>query len=310
MPASIHNAARWFSRETFSIWNPQTGDFYGELIGRKKRIDAFVSLWHRSTRREHLYFLPEAEQQYDLTQAVVLRHDNSGTLYLISETIERDYWINDSQYVTMVRAHRVVPPSGGPAQFFPVRVQGSGDDLGPVVIGPAQACYADTELRSTHKTEDSEETSIGEYFVAYSRNIEEQEGDFISVGGVYYRFMELHSDSGYRYSRASQESPKFKTVEFKLPAAASPAIFDPVTGTMTSSDEVSRQVSVLVGDEIAAGRVAEHKVDESMTLFIYLNHIGFEPYLGQTVIRDGRKYRVISKNLRIEEKQIKLEVAP
>jgi hypothetical protein len=47
-----------------------------------------------------------------------------------------------------------------------------------------------------------------------------------------------------------------------------------------------------------------------MTLFIYLSHIGFDPELGQSLIRDGRRYRIIAKSLRIEEKQIKLEVAP
>lgn len=309
MPASIHNAARFFARETFSIWNPVSNTFSGSLIGRKKRIDAFVSLWHRSTRREHLYFRPDAEQAHMLSSVEVLRHDNSGLIYLLSETIERDYWLGDSPYTTMVRAHRVVPPSGGPAQLYPVRVLGTGNDLGPVSIGPAQLGYADTELRSTHDSEDTEQVAVGEYFLAYSRNLQPREGDFITVGGAQYRLMELHYDSGYCYSRAVQEGPKFKTVEFKLPST-SPAVFDVATGTMTAAAEVTRQVSVLIGDLDQEGRTPEQKISETLVLYVYLEHIGFDPYLGQTVIKDGRKYKIISKSSRIEEKQLKLEISP
>ena len=309
MPASLHNAARFFARETFSIWDPDLNTFYGSLIGRKKRVDAFVSLWHRSTRREHLYFRQPFEQWYNLEQAVVLRHDNSGLIYLLSETIERDYWLGDSLYMTMVRAHRVTPPSGGPAQFYPVRVLGTGDDLGPVSIGPAQAGWADTELRSTHDSADTEQVAVGEYFLAYSRNLAAKEGDFITVQGSDYRLMEIHSDSGYRYARAAQETPKFKTVEFKLPSS-SPAVFDVATGAMTAATEVTRQVSVLVGDSDTQGRTAEHKVAESMTLYVYFEHIGFSPYLGQVVVKDGRRYTITALRERIEEKQLKLEVAP
>ncbi len=309
MPASLHNAARFFARETFSIWDPDLNTFYGSLIGRKKRVDAFVSLWHRSTRREHLYFRQPFEQWYNLEQAVVLRHDNSGLIYLLSETIERDYWLGDSLYMTMVRAHRVTPPSGGPAQFHPVRVLGTGDDLGPVSIGPTQAGWADTELRSTHDGTETEQVAVGEYFLAYSRNFAARDGDFITVQGSDYRLMEIHSDSGYRYARAVQETPKFKTVEFKLPPS-SPAVFDVATGAMTAATEVTRQVSVLVGDSDTQGRTAEHKVAESMTLYVYFEHIGFSPYLGQVIVKDGRRYTITALSKRIEEKQLKLEVAP
>jgi hypothetical protein len=309
MPASIHNAARFFSREIFSIWDPDLNTFYGSLIGRKKRIDAFVSLWHRSTRREHLYFRQPFEQWYDLEQAVALRHDNSGTIYLLSETIEKDYWLDNSLYTTMVRAHRVTLPSGGPAQFYPVRVLGTGDDLGPVNIGPAQVGWADTELRSTHDSAGTEQVVVGEYFLAYSRNFSAKDGDFIAVGGKDYRVLETFSDSGYRYARSIQESPKFKTVEFKLPAS-SPAVFDVAAGSMTAATEVTRQVSVLIGDSDTQGRTAEHKVSELLTIYVYLEHIGFVPYLGQVVVKDGRRYKIISKSERIEEKQLKLEIAP
>jgi hypothetical protein len=310
MPASIHNAAAFFARESFSIWDPATNTFDGgTLIGRKKRIDAFVSLWHRSTRRDHLYFRPEDEQAYSVSSAAILRHDNSGMLYLISDTIESDYWLNDSQYTVMLRAHRVMPPSGGLAEFYPVRTQGSGDDLGPVVIGPSELCYIDTELRSTHSAPETEEVTIGEYFAAYSRNITAQEGDFLRFDGSDYRLMELHSDSGYRYARTSQESPKFQTVQFKLPSST-PAVFDPVTGTMTGGTEITRQVSALFGKRLAAGRTPEHDVAEKLELFIYLSHIGFEPQLGRELVWKGRRYRIISLEQRIEERQIKLEVAP
>jgi hypothetical protein len=307
MPVALKTSATFFAKETFTPWVPATNTFAGTpLVGRKKRIDPFVSLWHRSSRRVHI--LLDVDQFPALP--FVLRHDNTGVPYLISETIESDAWIQDQRYTTMLRAHRCDGPSGGQAQFIAVRTQGTGNDLGPAVLQTAVTGFADVELRSTHKSEDSEETSVGEYFVAYSRNFATQEGDFILFGGSHYRIMEQHYDSGYHYSRASQESPKFKLAEFKLPSATTPAIFDPMTGTMTAQTEVSRQVSVLIGESAVSGEVTEARMQEKLTLYIYLNHIGFEPYLGQDVVIAGRRYRVTARSTRIEEKQIKLEVTP
>ena len=70
MPASVRISSGYFKRETFEVWDPSTQVFGPtQLTGRKKRIDAFVSLWHRSSRRAHIYVLPESQ-----TSSVVALH--------------------------------------------------------------------------------------------------------------------------------------------------------------------------------------------------------------------------------------------
>jgi hypothetical protein len=192
---------------------------------------------------------------------------------------------------------------------LPVRTQGTGDDLGLVQIGPAQLGWADTELRSTHKTDGTEETSVGEYFVTYSRNFSVQEGDFILVQGRHYRIMEEFADSGFRSSRSSQESPKFETLVFDWPAT-SPSIYDPVTGTFTAATNGTRLVSGLIGMRKRAGDTREHSVKDTLQVYIYTTHIGFDPRLGQSVTHDGTAYTVRSVAKSVEDKQWVLGLEP
>jgi hypothetical protein len=306
MPASIRISSGYFKRETFEVWNPDTQTFGpARLIGRKKRIDAFVSLWHRSSRRAHIYVLPESQT----SGVIALRHANTGVPYLVSESRDEDSWQRDGNtYEVMLRCHRVDGPSGGVAQHYPVTVAGTGDDLGPVTIGPPVLGFGDTELRSTGEAEGSVRVAAADYFVAYSRNLAVAEGDYIAVAGNDYLIMERHYDSGYAYSRAKQESPHFQTVEFKLPSST-PGYFDPHTGTMTAASEVSRQVSAFVASQARSGSLPEHTVADKLTLYIYLRHIGFEPLLGHGVIFDGVRFTVDSVRQSLEDKQWRLDLS-
>jgi hypothetical protein len=305
VPASIHISAGYFKRDSFEVWTPGTTTFGPRaIIGRKKRIDAFVSLWHRSSRRVHIYVKPEE----DVSGILALRGAD-GSIYLISGTVEADSWQgDDNNYEVLLRAHKAIAPSGGPAEHYPVRVAGSGDDLGPVVIGPAVSGYADTELRSTADTEQSLQVAEAEYFVAYSGNFDVADGDFIKFGSFWYRIMEINFDSGYYYSRAKQDQPRFQTVEFKLPSAT-PAIFDPQTGRLTGGTEMTRQVSVLVGNQTRAGQLGQQQIAETMDLFVYQQHIGFTPRLGHGLVLDNVRYTVDSVTRETTEKQWRLGVS-
>jgi hypothetical protein len=311
MPASIKIAANYFKRDTFTLWNPATNLFDTKIIGsgRQNRADRFVSLWPKSSRRTHLFLQPE-QDAYTPQQLLVVRHDSSGEIYLISESTESEFWQGGTTpYDRIVRAHKLSGPSGGPAQFYPVRTAGTGDNLGVVQIGPAQLGWADTELRSTHKTDGTEETSVGEYFVTYSRNFSVLEGDFILVQGRYYRIMEEFADSGFRSSRSSQESPKFETFIFDWPSTT-PSVYDPVTGTFTSATNGTRLVSGLVGKRVRTGDTREHAVKGTLQVYIYTNHIGFEPRLGTKVTHAGTVYKIQSVSKSVQDKQWVLGMEP
>ncbi len=306
MPASIRISSGFFKRETFEVWDPVAKRFGPTtLVGRKKRIDAFVSLWHRSSRRDHIYVLPGSQ-----TAAIsALRHVTTGVPYLVSQTQDADSWQqNGNVYEVMLRCHKVSGPSGGEALHYPVAVAGSGDDLGPVTIGPAVLGFADTELRSTNEAEGTIRVAGAEYFVAYSRNLAVSEGDYINVAGDDFLILERHYDSGYCYSRAKQESPHFQTVEFKLPSTT-PGVFDPRTGKVTGVSEVTRQVSAFISAQSRTGNLAEHSLSERLTLFIYLRHIGFIPQLGQGVMLNGVRYTLDSIRQSLEDKQWQLELS-
>jgi hypothetical protein len=306
VPASIRIAAGFFERETFALWNPQTGVFGPATVtGRNKRIDAFVSLWHRSSRRHHIYLLPESST----ANIYALRSLSNDTTYIVSQTTEADSWQGDDNiYSRMLRCHKVSAPSGGSALHYPVRVLGSGDDLGPVVMQPTVNGLADTELRSTSDDRESVQIAIGEFLLAFSRNLVVNDGDFLVVNGTWYRVIEVLLDSGYHYARAIQDEPRFQTVEFKLPSAT-PATFDPRRGRLTGGTEMTRQVSVLVDTTVRSGQLAEHVIAEKLTVYIYRNHIGFRPELGHGLVLNGVRYTVDAVSLPLEQKQWKLEVS-
>lgn len=306
MPGSLHIAANFFKRETFLVWDSATQQFGPvSFVGRKKRIDAFVSLWHRSSRREHIYVKPDL----DYANIIAVQHVTSGVPYLISGTVESDSWqADDNVYDVLLRCHKVSGPSGGVAQWYPVQVLGTGDDLGPVQIGPPVAGFADSELRSTSDLNDSVQSAIAEYYLAYSSNLTPVEGDYITLQNNTYRIMETNVDSGYSYARVKQEPPRFETAEFKLPSST-PAKFDPATGKMSAGTEITRQVSVLVDARSRTGKLPQHQISETLEVYVYLAHIGFTPLLGHGVVLDGVRYTVDRVTRSLENKQWKLEVS-
>jgi hypothetical protein len=303
MPVSIKTAANYFCRDSFSWWDPDTDTFQGSFLGRVRRIDDFVSLWHRSSRRQHFYIRPDAIY----TDTGVFIHNNTGQIWLISQTQQFDDWQSAGIYTKMLRAHSLEAPSGVKAEFYPVTTAGSGNNLGPVTVGPAQLVYADLELRTVTKPDDSVEIVTGEYLLAYSRNVTVNDGDFFKHSGSWYRVLEPYGDSGFSYCRAEDLDPAFVTATFTL---SDTAAFNPVTGAFSTGTATTRQVSVIVGGSKTTGRPSDRDLAEELTLYIYLRHIGFEPEVGMKLTLNSKPYRVISVNKHYENTQYELVVAP
>jgi hypothetical protein len=119
MPLSLSNAAQAWNAEQFLVWDPTTDTFGSGVVGRMKRIDPFVSLWNKASRRHNVFFTPGT----DVSGVTVVRHNLSGVTFLLSPTFEQDAWQGGAAYTEMHRCHKVTPPSGR-AHFSRPRASG------------------------------------------------------------------------------------------------------------------------------------------------------------------------------------------
>jgi hypothetical protein len=303
MPVSIGTAANYHNRESFSIWDPTTNTFGSPVLGRTKRMDPFVSLWHRSSRRGNIFLVPGQA----VSTALVLRHDLTGVAMLLSKTTEHDSWLNGSEYSAMYRIQKASAPSGGVATFYSPTVSGTGDNLGEVSL-VATTVYVDVEFRSSSEPNDTINAALGDYLVFCSGNVAPKKGDYVLFGGKYYRGEEWFYDAGFICCRAVQESPRFTLATFYLRGATAP-VFDPVTGAMGTGSLTERKVSVTLDRLLEDGRPTE-KVEESFDMFIDVRHIGFTPTIGTSVLVSSRTYRVVSVGKSEDGFQWHLKVAP
>jgi len=303
MPASIKIAAAYFCRDSFEVWNPITGAFTaGTFAGRVQRMDTFVSLWHRSSRRHHIFV--KAGETIGSPEAI--RSVANGKVYLISQTENKDYWQNGELYAHMLTAHLVMPPSGGDTQLITVRVAGVAPDLGPVVLGTPVNGYADFELRTTKSEGNTEELVTGEYIAAFNKSLLAQRGDYLVFDSTYYRVLEKYFDSGLCYARVERDPPAYEILEFKIPSGT-PSVYDPATGSMTAKTEVTRQVSALLGKRTDSGVIEDREIERALTAYIYHEHIGFDPEIGAEFLYDSVRYRVVSVDQGLLTGQWKIE---
>jgi len=305
MPLSIGTAAQNWNVEHFSRWDPTTDTFGPGVVGRKRRIDPFVSLWSKASRRANLHFVPGS----DTSGWAVVRHDLSGDVFLLSATIDRDAWQGGSSYNEMYRAHKVTSPSGGKGLYTPVTVSGSGDNLGPVVMGPDVVVYLDVERSGSGEPRETVDTVEQEVYVFCSSNAAPKEGDFLTLNGVPYRVDEAYFDTGFQCTKTVQAAPAYTTVVFSFPGATAP-VYDPSTGGFTIGTWEERQVSVLTDESENVGRPTDRDLEEAQTLYIYTRHIGFSPLPGMQVAIGSRKWRVTRVDSNLEGKQWKVRIEP
>ncbi len=305
MPLSLANAAQNWNQESFLVWDPVADSFGGGIAGRMRRIDPFVSLWSKSSRRANLHFAPGT----DTSSVFVVQHNLSGVIFLLSPTKEKDAWQGGGTYNEMYRAHKVTPPSGGRGQYLSATVSGSGDDLGPVTMGPAVIVYLDAERSGSTRPDETTQIQENESYVYCSANVAPVEGDFLTLGSLSYRVEEVFVDMGFTTTKTVRAAPAYTTVTFSFPGASAP-VYDPATGGFTAGSWEEREVSVLVDEIEIVGRPTDRDLEESKTLYIYTRHIGFEPLPGMQVEISGRTYRVVRVDRNVEHKQWKVKVEP
>lgn len=288
MPISLATAAQNWNTEEFLVWDPALNTFPRTVYGRKRRIDPFVSLWHRSSRRSAIFLTPGQ----DLTDVSVVRHSPSDVTYLISPTIEVDDYPGAGNYSRMVRCQKAAAPLGGQAELYPVRTSGTGDNLGAVSVGPAEVVYVDIELRTSEDPESALNEQVGDYLVFCSRNVSPLDGDYIKLNDIYYRAEEWYSESGFLCARATQGAPSFVTATFYLLDASAP-VFDPATGEMTAGvSQGTRVVSVQIGRSEVVGKPSDAVPAQKLACYVDARHIGFAPVIGQRVVLDSVTYYV------------------
>lgn len=305
MPLSLSNAAQFCNTEEFLFWNPATDTFSAGVPGRMKRADPFVSLWNKASRRANVFFTPGTVT----TSVVVIQHNLTGAIFLLSPTGELDAWQGGSAYQEMRRAHKVMPPSGGKGIHRSVTVSGTGDNLGLVTIGPETVAYMDVERSGSSEPLETVATVEQEVYLFCSANVTYAPGDFLQLNGTYYRVDEWFHDTGFLSAKAVKAAPAYTSVTFLIPSATSP-VFSPSTGGLTTADYTERAVSVQVDASEAVGRPTDRDFAEKFTLFIYSNHIGFTPFPGQQVVLDGVTYRVVRVDHNLSRLQWKVEIKP
>lgn len=302
MPASIRISSGYFKRETFEVWDAASDTFGPDVItGRKRRIGSGTT----PSRREQLFVAPGTST----TAVSALRSTTTGIPYLVSQALEEDSWQKDGNiYEVLLHCQQANAPSGGAALHYPVTTLGSGDDLGAVQVGPPVLGWADAEFRTVTVVGGTAFVPESKYAVAYSRNLEVQEGDYLEVAGHTYLLLETHFEDGFSYAAARKEAPAFETFEFKLPSST-PSVFDPHTGRMTTVSEVSRLVSGYISDHVRDGNLPAHTISERLSIHIYARHIGFTPLLGHGVVYGQVRYTVDSVKRDLEAKQWHVEVS-
>jgi hypothetical protein len=279
-------------------WDAVNEAFVSGFTGRLTRIDRFRTLYHRPTRRQKLTF----SKDVSLPSSYVVKRDADDEVFVVSETLEREFWRNDDNYDNVVTLHRVVGPSGGVVEHHAARTSGAGDDLGAVTVANVGPGFADFELRTTQREDVTEDVELGNYLVTYSKGIAAQVGDYLKFGDDYYRLSHLYFDSGFYAARAYREAPAYVTAEyqFRNPPQIS---YDPTTGAVTEPAPATRQVSLLVSKRTTRADAGGDKPDLELEAFVYTHHIGFVPQLLDKLTIDSTVYRV----LEVEYSQLQLQ---
>jgi hypothetical protein len=304
VPLSLTTASQYWNVESFEFWDPISDTFGPGVQGRMRRVDPFVSLWHKASRRGNIHFVPGT----DVSGVSVIRHPLSGLIFLLSHTAEVNAWQNEPAYNEMHRVHKAVPPSGGKGLYLPVTVSGSGDDLGPITMGPPQIVYLDVERSGLEVPEHTVNVKLGAFYIACSRVYSPRSGDVLSLDGKEYMVYQWFWDTGFLYAAVVEGSPKYITVTFRLEDANSP-VFDPSTGRLTTGNYVERQVSAQVGSATISGMPSDRDVKDKQVIFIYTGHIGFKPTVGQQVVIDGRVRSIVRVAYSDEQAQFELEIS-
>ena len=298
---TLKTSASYFLKDTFEAWDASTNTFSGEIPVRLHRADRFKTIYHRPTKRQKISVM----QGVSLPSSGVIRHTATNEVFLTSVFEETEIWQGQEVYEKLVTLHRAEPLSGGYAEFRPVTVSGSGDNLGAVSYSVPEHSYAELELRTVGEESGSLEVDIGQMTAHLSRNVLASPGDFLIFGGDYYRIVFPYSDSGFRAARLVKEDPNYQTITYKLDTGT--AGYNPVTGAFSQGTQ-DRLVSALIGDAQTERDRQSSAYNRMLSLYIYQAHIGFPPKVGDKIVHDGTTYEILKVTENQRELQWRVEV--
>ena len=290
----LKGPATFFHTDSFSEWNPALERFDPSFTGRLYPFDRFKTIYHRPTRRETL----GVDDNVILPDSMVIRHDASGEVFIVGETLRFD---SDGNYL-YDRAYSLHRPS----MFLDVirpAIQGSGDDLGPLVSTSIGKLHLDTELRTAETERDAYEKFKGRFFITMPDSLKIQKGDFLVGDGKSFRVTIQYYDGGYQMARADEFTDEREVLTYKLPTGSG-AAYDPATGTYTASATVDRQFSAIVSpvsDEEASDKTELQA--HYIRLYIEFDHIGFSPAPENRVVRGVDNYLIKKVKSDPESKQ-------
>lgn len=304
MGLSLKVSARFFSRDTFQVWDATTDSFteLPTIRGKRFRIDRFTPIYNRPTRRAFIRLFDPAYPGVG-----VIKRVGTEEIYLLSETLNTDIENGTLRYEDMRMSHLAVPPSGGQGIFTPATILGTGDDLGPVDLTTQTKAYCDFEFFSTVATPDTTtETGSSRFIMNHSMNISPQTGDLFTFNGRTFIITAPYVDGGLRAARVIELPNPYEIFSYKIRTGT--GAYNPSTGKVTQT-VTERLFSGIIGNTTKSteqGAMNSAAAKTKLELYVYERHVGFEFVLGNQITHNGATYYVDSITRNREESQYKL----
>jgi len=158
VPASITRLDRMVfwdrSSDSFPVGNTFRARVYP--------ADRFKTIYHRPTRRETLSLHPRQK----IGPSLLVKHLASGKTYALAGEDRLDS-SDDTIYDTARSVHLVAR-----GEVFREEVQGTGDDLGPLVRVSQGTLYGDLELRTEERVPDTHREQSGSFFLTCPNDLD------------------------------------------------------------------------------------------------------------------------------------------
>ena len=298
---SLGTASSYFRQDLFTGWDFTSSSFKDPFEARLFRVDRFKTIYDRPTKRQKMTFGAEV----DLPESSVVRRESDQNIFLVSRTLEREYWKGETNYDNVATLHRVMPQAGGLGTYRQASVEGIGDDLGPVVLSDAADVYMDTELRTAKDVDTSEEVHQSNVNAFVSDNVVPVSGDYFSLGDRSFLVETVTVDSGFLFCRLWEQPSTYTDGVYKFRSDET-TTYNPATGVVSKVAAESREFSFIPGHSISSAEIERYGVSLQKTIYIYKRHLGFEPKLDDTIEIGGQDYRIKHIELSRLEPQWKL----
>lgn len=290
----LKKSASFFHTDSFEVWDAASSSFVSGFQGRIYPFDRFKTIYHRPTRREMLGIATD----FSLPPSLVVRHVPSSQVYIVSDTLKLSSE-KEIPYDSAYALHKVS------YEFDLIRptIQGSGDDLGPLVPVNLGLLHGDLELRTSEREQDAYEKFKGRFFVTLPNSVQIEKGDFLISGGRSFRVEVQYVDGGFQMARADEMEDKRVVLTYYLPSGSG-ASFDPTTGQYTKESAAPRQFSGIVSpEEVSETDKRPGLQQPGIRVFVEQSHIGFTPEVGREIEYGREMYEIASVRIDPESEQ-------